>query len=375
MDKQIICIATPLYPPDIGGPATHVALLEQELRPDQYELRVVAFSAVRSMPKIVRHVVYFLKVFFASRGVDFVYALDPVSVGFPALCAAKLRRKRFVLRVGGDYAWEQGTQRFGVEEVLDEFIKHRQPSALVRALQDVQSFVARHAALVIVPSEYLARIVSTWGVAPERLHVAYSQPELPPTSISRSEARKRLKLHENEEIIFSAGRLVPWKGMEGVVDAVKAARKNCSAKLYIAGSGPEQESLERHIAQQDAGKYVTLLGTISKDGMALWFAAADIFVLNTRYEGLSHTILEAFYAQTPVVTTPEGGNLELIENAVQGIIAPYNDIPALAESIVWLLHNRVFASDIAHRAHASLSRFNKDRSLTRIRELFASLKN
>ncbi len=48
-----------------------------------------------------------------------IYALDPVSVGLPALFASQIASKKFVLRVAGDYAWEQGMQRFGVTDRLD----------------------------------------------------------------------------------------------------------------------------------------------------------------------------------------------------------------------------------------------------------------
>ena len=50
-----------------------------------------------------------------------MYALDPVSVGLPASLAALVLGKKFILRVAGDYAWEQGRQRFGVTDELDEF--------------------------------------------------------------------------------------------------------------------------------------------------------------------------------------------------------------------------------------------------------------
>ncbi len=369
---KVICIATPLYAPQIGGPATHVALLEHELPKEEFELRIVKFSDVLRLPKALRHIVYFFSVLHHAKDADFVYALDPVSVGLPALLAARVRGKKMLLRVGGDYAWEQGTQRFGVEETLDEFVTHRQSSRSVRLLQWVQNFVARRAALVIAPSEYLSGIIRTWGVHQKNIRVVYSQPELSAAHISRSEARKKLNIHEDEELVLSAGRLVPWKGYEGLIDAVALVRQERAARLYIAGDGPYRAAVEAHINKQNAAEYVTLLGQLPQQELALWIAAADMFVLNTRYEGLSHVLLEAFAVGTPVITTPVGGNHELVEDGSTGLLVRYNDIPLLASAILRLFKNRDMAIALAGRAHESLEKFSPERAIGQLRSIFLS---
>lgn len=373
MAKTVICVATPLYAPDIGGPATHVALLEHSLPRDQYELRIVKFSDVRHLPKILRHIVYMSKVIRAAKTAKFIYALDPVSVGFPVLIAARVLRKPFLLRVGGDYAWEQGVQRFGVHETLDEFVARPQPSFSVRLLQSLQSYVARRAHTVIAPSEYLAGIVATWGVPASHIKVVYSQPELAGLALSRSDARKKLNIREDEEIVFSAGRLVPWKGFEGVVDAVGKIRASRPARLAIAGGGPARQELEAHINSSGAGDFVTMLGQLPQDELIPWLAAADVVVLNTKYEGLSHLLLEAFVTRTPVITTPAGGNTELVEDGKTGLLVAYNDADALAASILRLLLDRAFAAELAEHAHASLERFNKDKALEQLSALFKGI--
>lgn len=371
MAKRIICIATPLLAPDIGGPATHVALLQQQVSKEHYDLRIVPFSSVRNLPKVLRHITYFLYVLKTARTSDFIYALDPVSVGFPAALAATVLHKKLLLRVGGDYAWEQGTQRFGVRETLDEFVAHTQPSSRVRALQAVQSYVAGRAVRIIAPSEYLAGIVRTWGVSPERVTVVYSQPELG-KPISQSDARKELSIKQDEEIIFSAGRLVSWKGFEAVIDAVSAMRRTRPVRLYIAGSGPWRDELATHIRHTAAEEYVTLLGQLPKGQMALWYAAADMFVLNTRYEGLSHALLEAFNARTPVITTRAGGNSELVQPGT-GLLVEYNNTEELEVAIRKLLEEKTFANGLAEAAYNSLSRFAAEIARTRLESIFASL--
>src|SRR3990167_7909869 len=103
-----IVIATPLYPPEIGGPATYAKLLFEGLPEKGIEVELVKFSDVRHLPKIIRHIAYFLRVLKAARNANVVLALDPVSVGLPAMKAAQKARKPFVVKIVGDYAWEQG---------------------------------------------------------------------------------------------------------------------------------------------------------------------------------------------------------------------------------------------------------------------------
>ncbi|OGC88937.1 hypothetical protein A2419_01070 [Candidatus Adlerbacteria bacterium RIFOXYC1_FULL_48_26] len=373
MEKTVICVATPLYAPDIGGPATHVALLERNLPRDQFELRLVKYGDVRHLPKVLRHVLYMVKLLRAARTAHFIYALDPVSVGFPTVIISKVLHKPFILRVGGDYAWEQGVQRFGVKETLDEFIVRPQPSSQVRTLQSVQSYVAVHARAVIAPSEYLASIIARWGVPTGRIKVVYSQPELGSKTLSRSEARKQLNIHEDEEVILSAGRLVPWKGFEGLVDAVSKVREFRTPRLYIAGDGPGKSLLEDHIQKKDAGGYASLLGQLPNHELSVWIAAADVVVLNTKYEGLSHFLLEAFAARAPVITTSVGGNLELVKDGETGLLVPQDDIPALSAAISRVLTDRTFTAALAEHAAQSLDRFSKDRALEQLSTLFKSI--
>src|SRR3989338_1641940 len=118
-----LVIATPLYPPEIGGPATYSRLLEEGLPMKGIEVELVKFSEVRHLQKLIRHYVYYRRVLKAARGADAVLALDPVSVGLPAMWAAKRAKKPFVVKIVGDYAWEQGRQRFGVEAELDDFVQ------------------------------------------------------------------------------------------------------------------------------------------------------------------------------------------------------------------------------------------------------------
>src|SRR3989344_2633543 len=102
-----ILIATGIFPPDIGGPATYGATMADALRERGFEVKVAVFSRIsRKIPKGIRHLLYFFKLLPLIRKSDMVIALNAVSAGFPALLVAKFFKKRFIVRIAGDYDWE-----------------------------------------------------------------------------------------------------------------------------------------------------------------------------------------------------------------------------------------------------------------------------
>ena len=115
-----VLLAAALYPPQEGGPATYTKLLVDELPARGVETSLVLFRSVLGYPPGIRHMLYMWKLWRASRDADLVYAQDPVSVGLPAALVTFFLRKPLVIKVVGDHVWEQGTQRFGVMQTLDE---------------------------------------------------------------------------------------------------------------------------------------------------------------------------------------------------------------------------------------------------------------
>lgn len=281
-----ILIATGLYPPQSGGPATYAALLNERLPARGFELRVLPFAEVSRVPKFLRHAAYFFKCLRAARGVAVIYALDTVSVGLPAALAAAVSGKKFLVRVPGDYAWEQGRQRFGVADELDAF-QHKSYGLRVGLLRAAQNFVVKRAKKVIVPSAYMQKIAGGWGV--KNAQVIYSSVEMPAVAAVERPAGF---------LVVSTGRRVPWKGFE---------------------------ALERTVAREPAWQ-LKICENMPRAQALGWVKAASVFVLNSTYEGLSHALVEAMMLGTPVVATRAGGNPELVEDGVNGLlIEPKND--------------------------------------------------
>ncbi|MBI3685608.1 glycosyltransferase family 4 protein [Candidatus Azambacteria bacterium] len=349
-----ILICTGMFPPDIGGPATYSKTLADELPMRGIAVDVLSFGEVRHLPKIIRHGVYFFKALKRARNTDIVFAQDPVSVGVPAWCAAKLLGKKFALKIVGDYAWEQGIQRFGVRDMLDDFSqKRRGYGARVDMLKRVQTFIARRARAVIVPSAYLKRAVAAWGVPDGNIHVVYNGFEVAHFS-SAGVAGKKSKKYT----IVSAGRFVPWKGFAMLVEIMPQIRATFDAELVIVGDGPEKDRLAETVRALGLEEYVVFKGRLSHDAFLHVVADADVFALNTAYEGFSHQILEAMALGTPVVTTNACGNPELISSGKEGILASYNNKKEFTEAILSLLSDKALRNDVAVHAKQKAAQFS-----------------
>ena len=331
-----ILIATGIYPPDVGGPATYSALLEKELPKRGVEVKVITYGKLKNYTWILRQPAYFFSIFLATRNVDIIYAQDILNSGISSYVAASIWRKKLLLKIVGDYAWEQGAQRFGVKEVLDDFLD-RQYGFMVECFRFLEKFVAGRADKIIVPSEYLKKVVIKWGIDPKKITVIYNSFNAPELNLSKEDARHKLRL--SGKILVSAGRDVPWKGFQTLRGLMpEISEKIPEAKLFI-------------------------LVNESKEKLMLYLKSADVFVLNTAYEGFSHLILEAMTMGCPVVTTDVGGNPELINDGESGYLVKFNDKNGLKSKILEILNNIQLAQKLAQNAQKKAGEFSKERMI------------
>lgn len=345
-----IVIATPLYPPEPGGPATYSKLLESELPARGIEVTLVKFAEVRTLPKLVRHLAFAWKVYRAAQSATLVYALDPVSTGLPACLASMLAGKPFAVKIVGDYAWEQGVNRYGVKELLDEFVKRSSYPLPVMLFKSVERFVARRARRIIVPSQYLKRIVTAWGVDPGKITVVYNAPPA-----FKEGGDRPLPCR----YIVTVGRLVPWKGVGAVIRALKELPE---LSFVIVGDGPERGRLEALAKELGLTERVIFTGALSHGEAPRYVRHADAFVLNTCYEGFSHVILEAFAMGTPVATTAAGGNPEQVTDGETGVVFPFDHSEEIAKA-VRRLEDPILRARIVGNAQRKVAEFSRERMI------------
>ncbi|MFH1427382.1 MAG: glycosyltransferase family 4 protein [Patescibacteria group bacterium] len=255
--------------------------------------------------------------------------------------------------------------------------KYSQP---VEKMRSLQKKVAKGAKLIITPSEYLKGIVKKWGVNENKIKVIYNSVEKIELELNNEEAKEKINLAGN--IILSVGRLVSWKGFSLLIDLMPEFLKiNKNFKLLIIGEGPEREKLEFRIKpclpagrNSELTNSVYLLDAVPQEKLWVYFRAADIFILNTGYEGLPHIIIEAMQIGTPVITTDVGGNKEVIENNRTGLIVEYNNKVEIKDTIIKLWKDKNLADNLTSAAKNEVAtKFSREKMLKEIMKVFTQI--
>ncbi len=351
-----ILIATPLYPPEIGGPATYTKLLEEELPKRGIEVKVVKFSDVKHLPKIIRHLAYAWKVFRQSKSCDLVYAQDPVSVGLPALVGARIARKSFMVHVAGDYAWEQSYQRFGVKDFIDDFQKKRY-GLRVEFLKKVQSFVVGQAVFVITPSLYFKKVISGWISSKQSEKIIVVHYSLNFSEVPQAQAFWR----KDKKTMVSAGRLVPWKGFDVLIDILP--NLDFSWSLKIMGDGPEKDNLLQKVSDLNLVDRVEFTGNLDRQSMLKHIAKADLFILYSAFESFSFQIAEAMKTGIPVIASRAGSFPEVIREGLDGLLVDRNDSQDLIKAIKLYDTNPELRKRLASSGQKRIDYFFVDRTI------------
>jgi glycosyltransferase involved in cell wall biosynthesis len=178
----------------------------------------------------------------------------------------------------------------------------------------------------------------------------------------RAEASSRqrkidLAVSPDEKLILCIGRLSKEKAQMDMVGAILHLRKtrpNLAVRLMILGDGPERERIRQAIQSAGLEKNVTLAGHL-KD-LTPYYEAADVVAIPSLSEGSPNVLLEAMAFGVPVVATRVGGIPEIVAHEETALLAPAQDVVAMAAGIDRLLSDPVAASAVAGRAFEKVER-------------------
>jgi glycosyltransferase involved in cell wall biosynthesis len=356
-----LLLVTGIFPPDHGGPAGYVPRIAAELVRRGHAVRVVCLSdrldhddsgypfAVhrirRGMPMAARMLRTAAAIYRGSRGADAVLVNG---LRLEAMAATRLSGAPAVHKVVGDQAWERARNRGWFAGTLDEYQRAPKPARL-RLLDWLRTVPLRGAARVIVPSRYLGRIVEGWGFPPARTALVYNAVE-PPVAAPADEAG--LPPFAGPTLV-TVCRLVPWKGVEGVI---RALPELAGARLAVVGDGPLRAPLEALARELGVAERVLFTGGVPAARVRAILRQADVFVLNSSYEGLPHVVLEAMAEGAPVVATDAGGTGEVVEHGVTGLLVEPGRPEALVAAVRTLLHDPAAARALRDGAARALER-------------------
>ena len=360
-----VLIVSGIWPPDVGGPASHAPDVAEFLRGRGHDVEVVTTAdappaprgyPIRAVPRHhragVRHYRGAALVHHRARDVDVVYTTG--MFGRSALGSA-MARKPYVVKLTADPAFERSRRRGLVKGDVDEFQDHGGGAsvALLRLARDVE---LRHAAHVFTPSAYLRDLALAWGVAPQRLSVLPNPSPVVGELGQREELRRAFGL--NGATLAFAGRLTAQKSLGRALEAVAGAD---GVELVIAGEGPEREPLEARAHELGIGDRVSFLGAQPRERVVELFHAADATILSSSWENFPHTVVEALAVGTPVLAMEVGGVAEVVHDGVNGLLVAAGDTAALGDAVRRYFADEGLRERLRGAAAASVAEYAPER--------------
>lgn len=265
--------------------------------------------------------------------------------------------------VGAAYKRLTGTplviRPHGADILPGEFI-HRNPRLVARMQRSLMAADA-----VVAQGESLAKRLRELGVSPERLRVIHNGVHLPHAEPSPVPA---------EPAILAMGSLALKKGLDVLLQAFSLVRHRIpEARLTIAGDGPEEPRLRELAGSLGIAGGVAFPGIVTGEAKAALFSRARVFVSSSRREPFANANLEAMAAGRPIVATRVGGNVEMVEDAVSGLLVEPEDPEGLAKAILRLLEDGKKAELMGRAARQRAETFSWEKMVDGYEALYHKL--
>jgi glycosyltransferase involved in cell wall biosynthesis len=310
----------------IGGIAQHVQGLTKFLEKNSHEVEIISSENTFTIPiKGLKNLSFmissFLKTKFKKQP-DIVHAHN-----IPAALAMKNISGKKILSLHGVFS-QQIDQLHG--KITGNISKKYEQDALTWA--DAITVISKEA------FDYYTSLGYKVFQVPNAIDIA---------SLSKNEDRRYPK-----QVIF-AGRLSIEKGIGTLIEIGKKLPSDI--QLMILGTGPEEQKIKDLAKNQ---KNIHYLGYQNKENTISLIRGSDILIQPSLREGISSTILESMACGTIVIASNVGGNIELIENGVNGIIKDPNDSDSFVEEIITLFNNIELRQSLENQAQNIVKKYD-----------------
>lgn len=373
-----LLILTPIFPPSIGGPATYTAQICELLKKD-YEISVIFFHPQKEKPVNIdgchligisykeiystkkhqflnffkkisssfsRQLHFLIKLIPKALKTDLIYIQQPVVVGFLGSIIGKICRKNTILKFVGDIAWEQASNNKLTIKNLPEFLAKPPQNIKIKLLKLIQKTSFTLVNKIIVPSEFLKEIlIDFYKISPEKIVVIRNAIAL------KQKYNKALTLKNNNKIlkIITIGRLVEWKNISGILQALNLLQ-NVNFELKVIGFGPLEKKLQQEAKDLKLDNKVIFCGQLEKSLVYKHLKNSDLFILNSNYEGLPHVVIEAMLSNCAVISSDIAGSNEIAINLQTALTCKPNSPQDLAQKIKKIYNNPLLAEKLVKNA-------------------------
>lgn len=207
----------------------------------------------------------------------------------------------------------------------------------------VQEFARQHRRLLhwtlarvdrlVVPSGFLQHVFDKLGYAADVIGN--------PTDLHAFRFRPRPR---REPVVLACRNLEPVYDVGTAIRAFGVLHElRPAARLVVAGDGSQRPTLERLVSELGLGAAVEFVGSVPNERMPELLNAANVLINSSRADNLPGSIVEAFASGVPVVSTDAGGIPWLIEDEVNGLLAPVGDWRVLGAQLVRMVRDAQMA--------------------------------
>jgi glycosyltransferase involved in cell wall biosynthesis len=374
-----VLITSPVFPPDLGGPAVYVPSFGRFLVERGHDVKVVAFCseehpsghpfpvvAIPRGPLPIRYLKAFFAVLREAKGRDVVYVQEHLALLH--VLAAKLRGVPCVIRIMVDGAWEISHRKGWIGGDDINVFETKQYDWRVKATRFLQRTWWGWTKRLICCSDFLRSIcVGRYGVPEDKavlIYNAHHGPWAETVHETRDQARVVLGLRTDRRYVLTICRLMVWKGVDGIIRALQRLPQD--VELLVAGDGDMEQPWRQVAADLGLTERVHFLGNVPHNRIPLFIRAADVFVLNSEYEGLSHTLIEVTTLGTAVVATGVCGNPEVVEDGFNGLLVRPKDDAGLAAAILRLLEDPELSRRFAAAGQERARRFSREETFAAV---------
>ncbi|CUR50962.1 Glycosyltransferase, group 1 [Nitrosotalea devaniterrae] len=310
----------------IGGIAQHVQGLSDFLQKNNYKVEILSSQNTFTIPvKGLKNPSFMISAFLKTKfkkGNDIIHAHN-----LPSALPMKNASGKKVLTLHGIYS-EQVDMLHG--KITGKLSNSYEKDALTWA--DAITVISKEA------QNYYAKLGFKVYLVPNAIDI---------TSLPKSEER----LYE-KQVIF-AGRLSKEKGILDVLEM--SSKLPQDIHLLILGSGPEEDKV---LEATKLRSNIHFLGYTQRARTISLIRGSDMLIQPSLVEAISSTLLEAMACKTPIIATNVGGNKELLENNISGVIIEPNSPQQILDGIMDLFSNKEKSTKLKEEAFRHVQKYD-----------------
>ncbi len=371
MKNKKVLILSGVFPPEIGGPATQLDALSRRLVQRGYQITILTFGKTdkTNYPYTVKRIsncwpgplksfIYLISGLIFSLKTDILYNYDLYTAGLTGLVIKKIARKPLVTRFVGDSAWETASARKWISDDIMTF-QEKKYSCRIELRKKIRKKILTNSNKIIVVSHFLQDLAQKIGLPKEKIKVIYNSVDFLDTQLAVSKEELKKKYGFQGIVLLTIARLTPWKGIDTLIEIMPTLIEKYDAiNLVVVGKGQELNKLQNLAQSLSLENSVFFAGKLNRQQTMEHLKTADLFVLNTNYEGMSHCLLEAMKVGIPIITTKAGGNPETIKDGQTGSLVDYKNKEQWIKAIETILDNPDLAEKLTRQAKEDLKRFS-----------------